>query len=109
MNKDSLVKDTLDSLVEIVIDLGAGAMLPPQDALARQLDVSRTVLREALSKLEYLNMISVRPKSGTAVKPSSEWRVINLDIIEWRMRAGEDPARVAADTMSAARICAGVQ
>ncbi|MEX3972229.1 FadR/GntR family transcriptional regulator [Paraburkholderia caribensis] len=109
MNKDSLVKDTLDSLVEIVVALGAGAMLPPQDVLARQLEVSRTVLREALSKLEYLNMISVRPKSGTTVKTSSEWRVVNLDVLEWRVRAGEDAARVAADTMSAARICAGVQ
>ncbi|PTB23487.1 hypothetical protein C9I56_39045 [Paraburkholderia caribensis] len=109
MNKDSLVKDTLDSLVEFVITLGAGAILPPQDVLARQLKVSRTVLREALSKLEYLNMISVRPKSGTAVKASSEWRVVNLDVLQWRVRAGEDAARVAADTMSAACSCAGVR
>lgn len=109
MNKDSLVKETLDSTVELVVALGAGAILPPQDVLSRQMNVSRTVLREALSKLEYLNVISVRPKKGTTINPPSQWRVINGDVLEWRVRAGEDAARVASDTISAARMCAGVQ
>lgn len=88
MNPRSLVAKTLDALMEGILATEPGASIAPQETLARQLGVSRTVLREALSKLEYLNVISVRPKTGSRVNPASEWRVINDDVLRWRLAAG---------------------
>jgi DNA-binding FadR family transcriptional regulator len=96
MNVNSLVSKTLDALMEVVLTAQAGQILPPQDELSRQLGVSRTVLREALCKLEYLNVISVRPKTGTAVIASTEWRMFNAEVVRWRLRAGETEDAVCA-------------
>ena len=93
----SLVDKTLDRLLEIVIEAGPGGLIPPQDKLAAQFDVSRTVLREALSKLLALGVITVRPKVGTTVNDTSKWKVVNDDVIAWRMRAGEAREVVLAD------------
>lgn len=101
MNTNSLVGKTLDRLMEMIFAIGSGLFIPPQEQLAIQFDVSRTVLREALSKLEYLNMITVQPKVGSRINPSTEWRVINSDVLQWRMRAGEK-SRVLADEAIAA-------
>lgn len=87
MNTNSLVSKTLDRLMEIVFATKPGLLIPPQDQLSKQLSVSRTVIREAISKLEYLNVISVRPKLGSKVNPPAEWRVINGDVLQWRKRA----------------------
>ncbi len=60
--------------------------LPPQEELSKALGVSRTVLREALSRLEYLKVISVRPKIGTKINHSNDWLVVNVDVLKWRKR-----------------------
>ena len=93
----SLVDKTLDLLLETVIETGPGGLIPPQDKLATQFDVSRTVLREALSKLLMLGVITVRPKVGTTVNDTSKWKVVNDDVIAWRLRAGESREVVLAD------------
>jgi DNA-binding FadR family transcriptional regulator len=41
-------------------------LLPPQDVLAAEFGVSRTVLREAISRLLARNMVEVRLKSERA-------------------------------------------
>jgi DNA-binding FadR family transcriptional regulator len=82
-----MVDVTLENLVELVIKSGAGAKMPPQDVLAKQFSVSRTVLREALVVLEYLKVLHVRPKIGTTVNALDQWKTRNHDIIEWRARA----------------------
>jgi DNA-binding FadR family transcriptional regulator len=87
MNTNSLVNKTLDSLMEVIFATDPGCTIPPQEELSVQFGVSRTVLREALSKLEYLNVISVRPKTGSKVNPPAEWRVINDDVLRWREQA----------------------
>lgn len=87
MNTNSLVSKTLDRLLEIVFATEPGHMIPPQDQLSVKFGVSRAVIREAISKLEYLNVIVVRPKLGSMVNPPAEWRVINSDVLQWRERA----------------------
>jgi DNA-binding FadR family transcriptional regulator len=82
----SAVDRTLENLVELVISLGAGAKIPAQDVLAKQLLVSRTVLREALVVLEHLNVLNVRPKTGTTINKPDDWKTRNHDIIAWRAR-----------------------
>lgn len=93
----SLVDKALDRLLEIVIEQGPGNAIPPQDQLARQIGVSRTVLREAISKLLTLGVITVRPKVGTTVNDTSKWKVVNEDVIAWRLRSGEAREVVLAD------------
>lgn len=48
-----------------------GAMLPSQRQLAEELEISRASLREALSTLEALGMVSIRPGKGVYVSDAS--------------------------------------
>ncbi|MFL9934237.1 GntR family transcriptional regulator [Paraburkholderia sp. RL18-103-BIB-C] len=84
----SKVEIALDVLVALVIQTGAGGKIPPQDELARQMGISRTVLREALSKLEFLNVVQIRPKLGTVVSAPNDWKTRNDEVIEWKARMG---------------------
>jgi DNA-binding FadR family transcriptional regulator len=84
----SKVDKTLESLVDLVVKVGPGGMLPDQLDLAVQLGVSRTVLREALSRLTLLNVITMRPRAGTKVNPAGRWKTRNPEVIAWQERAG---------------------
>lgn len=50
----------------------AGAMLPSQRQLAEELSISRASLREALSTLEALGMVSIRPGKGVYVSDAPQ-------------------------------------
>ncbi|MGF6262263.1 DNA-binding FadR family transcriptional regulator [Paraburkholderia youngii] len=91
-NKDrSLVSKVMDGLVSGIVEEKYGAILPPQDVLSKEFDVSRTVMREALSMLLARDMLDVRPKIGTRIRPMSDWRMIDEDVVNWRFRAKPDP------------------
>lgn len=91
-NKDrSLVSKVMDGLVTGIVEEKYGAILPPQDVLSKDFDVSRTVMREALSMLLARDMLDVRPKIGTRIRPMSDWRMIDEDVVNWRFRAKPDP------------------
>lgn len=87
----------LDRLLDLVIKTKAGMQIPPQNELAAQMGISRTLLREAVVKLDYLGVVSVRPKTGTTVNEPSKWRLVNYDVAAWRMRAGDTKEQVRAD------------
>ncbi len=87
-NKDrSLVSKVMDGLVTGIVENRYGAVLPPQDVLSKEFDVSRTVMREALSMLLARHMLDVRPKIGTRIRPMRDWRMIDEDVVTWRFRA----------------------
>ncbi|CAB3791444.1 FadR/GntR family transcriptional regulator [Pararobbsia alpina] len=89
----SLVEQAVQRLAaNIVAGLYAGTTLPTQDELAREFDVSRTVMREALSMLVSRGMLDVRTKTGTRARPMREWQVINRDVVEWRFLRTPDDA-----------------
>jgi DNA-binding FadR family transcriptional regulator len=91
-NKDrSLVSKVMDGLVTGIVEEKYGAVLPPQDVLSKEFDVSRTVMREALSMLLARDMLDVRPKIGTRIRPMRDWRMIDEDVVSWRFRAKPDP------------------
>lgn len=91
-NKErSLVSKVMDGLVTGIVEEKYGAILPPQDVLSKEFDVSRTVMREALSMLLARDMLDVRPKIGTRIRPMSDWRMIDEDVVNWRFRAKPDP------------------
>ncbi|CAJ9026884.1 FadR/GntR family transcriptional regulator [Burkholderia pseudomallei] len=86
----SLVSRVMDGLVTGIVEDKYGGVLPPQDVLSKEFDVSRTVMREALSMLLARDMLDVRPKVGTRVRPMSHWRMIDEDVVNWRFRAKPD-------------------
>ncbi|MGF6440168.1 FadR/GntR family transcriptional regulator [Paraburkholderia youngii] len=91
-NKEgSLVSKVVDGLVTGIVSGRYGAILPPQDVLSQEFGVSRTVMREALSMLLARDMLDVRPKTGTRIRPVSDWRMIDEDVISWRCRRKPDP------------------
>jgi DNA-binding FadR family transcriptional regulator len=87
----SLVSKVMDGLVTGIVEDRYGGVLPPQDVLSKEFDVSRTVMREALSMLLARDMLDVRPKVGTRVRPMRDWRMIDEDVVNWRFRAKPDP------------------
>jgi DNA-binding FadR family transcriptional regulator len=85
----------------VLDDLGArlvagwvapGAALPPEPELAVELQVSRTVIREALRVLAAKGLVDARPMLGTRVRPRDEWHLLDPDVLAWRIAAeGEAP------------------
>jgi DNA-binding FadR family transcriptional regulator len=70
----SLPATVAGQLAELIVGkrLDAGSRLPPERDLARQLRVSRLVIREALKALAERGLVEVRPGVGTFVATSTD-------------------------------------
>ncbi len=86
----SLVSRVMDELVAGIVDGEYSGVLPPQDILAQEFEVSRTVIREALSMLLARSMLDVKSKVGTRLRSTRDWRMIDEDVVGWRFRAKPD-------------------
>lgn len=64
--------------------------LPIESELCRSLNVSRTVLREAIKTLSAKGLVEVSPKRGTTVRPREKWNLLDPDVMEWQVAAGLD-------------------
>ncbi|WP_040420606.1 FadR/GntR family transcriptional regulator [Actinopolymorpha alba] len=71
--------------------LEEGATIDPV-ALESELDVSRTVVREALRVLAAKGLVGARQKRGTFVLPRAEWNLLDGDILRWQFEGRTDPA-----------------
>ncbi len=60
-----------------------GQMLPVEADLCRELNVSRTVLREAIKTLSAKGMVNVRSKRGTNIRPREQWNLLDPNVLEW--------------------------
>lgn len=75
---------------QIVNELGArivaGRLGPSIDleALSGELDISRTVLREALKVLAAKGLVDARQKRGTFVRPRDDWQLLDADVLRWQ-------------------------
>src|SRR5260370_7375246 len=49
------------------------------------LDVSRTVVREAIRTLTGKGLVESRAKSGTRVRPREEWTQLDVDVLRWQL------------------------
>lgn len=69
VRRSTLSQQVLEKIVALLVSgqLKSGDKLPPEMQLMEQLDVSRPVLREALSSLETLEIITRKPRGGTFV------------------------------------------
>lgn len=73
--------------------LPPSAPLPPQRELAKELDVSRATLREALSILATIGLISIEPGRGTFVRNQTEGTEATAPH-SWRFATRYSPAEV---------------
>lgn len=62
----------------------------PEAELIAELDVSRTVLREALKVLTAKGLVESKPRTGTKVRPRSDWRLMDPDVLAWQSENGLD-------------------
>lgn len=73
---------------EIGVAIVSGRLRPGQ-VLDSELEasahrhVSRTAYREALRMLSAKGLISSRPRAGTRVTPTSEWHLLDPDVLSW--------------------------
>jgi GntR family transcriptional repressor for pyruvate dehydrogenase complex len=70
INRTKLYEEIENVLLASIIrgDLTAGEKLPTERELAGKLDVNRSTIREALSKLESLDLVEIRHGDGAYVK-----------------------------------------
>ncbi|WP_341954630.1 FCD domain-containing protein [Salinibacterium sp. TMP30] len=60
-----------------------GAQLVPE-SIAIESKTSRALVREALRVLQSKGLVIARPRTGTRVRPVSEWDLLDPDVIRWR-------------------------
>lgn len=83
-----------DAIIEeIAIDIlrhevPQGALLAPEPQLSDRFGVSRTVVREAIKRLQSLGLIDVRHGIGTVVLGPESWDDFDPDLIRIRASAG---------------------
>jgi DNA-binding FadR family transcriptional regulator len=58
----------------------AGALLPKEQDLAAEYDISRGTAREALRALEERGVVAVRHGRGARVQPPEEWNVLDPSV-----------------------------
>ncbi|CAB3796672.1 FadR/GntR family transcriptional regulator [Pararobbsia alpina] len=87
----STVAQVSDRLALNIVAGEYGELLPPQEGLAENFGVSRTLMREALSMLLVKGMLEMRPRLGTRVLSEQNWKIFNRDVIGWCFAAKADP------------------
>src|SRR5689334_7049885 len=67
----------------------SGSLLPPEPELCQSLDVSRSVVREAMKALEEKGLVHARQGHGTAVTSHDEWNLLDPVVLEATIRVDE--------------------
>ncbi len=116
VRRSTLSQQVLEKIVFLLVDgqLKPGDKLPPEMKLMEQLGVSRPVLREALSSLETLEIITRRPRGGTVVNdkvgsdPFTAMLALSINnlpaVIEARMALELGLVTIAAEKISDAQL-----
>ncbi|HQZ11725.1 MAG TPA: FadR/GntR family transcriptional regulator [Devosia sp.] len=85
-------------LGDVVADLGrrivggefaSGDTLPTEAELVEELQVGRSVVREAMRILNAKGLVRSRQMEGTTVMPRANWRLLDPDLIQWRIEAAD--------------------
>jgi DNA-binding FadR family transcriptional regulator len=70
-------------------ELEVGRALPTEAEMTLQFNVSRSVVREAIRVLNAKGLVRSRQMKGTSVLPKSDWRLLDPDLIHWRMEVAD--------------------
>jgi GntR family transcriptional regulator, galactonate operon transcriptional repressor len=76
-----------------------GEAIPREADLCEDMGVSRSVVREAFRILGAKGLIRSRTSDGTRVLPRAQWRLLDADVMDWRIRAG-DSTRLLEDLLT---------
>jgi len=88
------------TLGSTVVELGRrilGQEWQPGEAILRwadlsaELGVSRSIIHEAFRILGANGLIRSRTSDVTRVLPQDRWRLLDPDVMDWRIRAGDTP------------------
>src|SRR5262245_41458933 len=115
VEKQSVADEIVDQLRRLILTgvYPPASKLPPERELAKELQVNRASLREALKKLENLGLVTIRQGDGTRVANFFETAGIELvthliplartnypglirEVLEFRWMYARDLARLAA-------------
>jgi GntR family transcriptional repressor for pyruvate dehydrogenase complex len=111
-----LASDVIDRIARE--EIAPGERLPTEAEIAVQYGVSRTVVREAISRLRADGLVTARPGAGTFVAPSGWNRSFRIDpaaggapspvlhVLELRIAFEVEAARLAAERRDAADLAA---
>ncbi|HZY18099.1 MAG TPA: FadR/GntR family transcriptional regulator [Ramlibacter sp.] len=107
----SLTSDLVQALGDRVRDgrLQAGTKLPPEGAIMEEFGVSRTVVREAISRLQAAGMVETRHGIGTFVLghgDASSFRIAPTQLATLQDVIGVLELRIGVETESAALAAA---
>lgn len=58
-------------------------LFPTEAELAKQYDVSRSVVREAVKMLGAKGLLTARPRKGTTIQPTERWNLFDIDVLRW--------------------------
>lgn len=85
-NSRNLHAQIVQELGESIVsgELRPGDALPGEAQLAAQMEVSRTILREALKVLAAKGLIETRQKTGMRVRDARWWNHLDPDVLSWR-------------------------
>jgi len=71
-------------------DFAREGALPTEPELSAELGIGRNVLREAIKVLVSKGLVEVRPKTGTRVRSSDNWNILDPDVVGWISLDGSD-------------------
>jgi GntR family transcriptional regulator, galactonate operon transcriptional repressor len=102
----TLHRQVLDLIGEQICSghYAAATVLPAEDLLAEEFEVSRITIREAMKSLSAKGMLQVRRRHGTLVLPRSHWQLFDPDVIRWRASTGIVDDELMRDMMELRRI-----
>lgn len=66
-----------------------GESIPREPDLCAELGISRSIMREAMRVLGAKGLVRSRTSDGTRVTARAEWRLLDPDVMDWRIRAGD--------------------
>jgi DNA-binding FadR family transcriptional regulator len=76
-------------------DIPPGETLPSEAQLCERLNVSRTVIREAIRTLVSKGLLESRPKSGTRVRSQEKWNHLDPEVMRWRLELADTDTYLA--------------
>jgi DNA-binding FadR family transcriptional regulator len=90
MKIKNVLGNALDRLGEAIVSgaYAPGAVMPPESVLGEQLEVSRTVVREAVKSLVAKGLVVTGPKVGTRVLDHGQWNWFDPDVVAWQGKVG---------------------
>lgn len=87
-----LTEDVATGLLRDIVSgkYGVGEMLPPENELGSEYEVSRTVVREAIKIVEHKSVLSVIQGRGSTVRPLDEWNALDPDILACQLEQSDN-------------------